>query len=62
MALTPRKKRGIGFFITGGIFILFGGIVMKTVADPSWLTFIPLFVGLIAEYFGFKVVFPDIED
>jgi len=59
--MTDRKKKGIGFFITGAIFALFGGVFMATEVDPTWLGFVPVFVGVIASYFGFQVVFPDNE-
>ena len=59
MALTPRKKKGVGLFITGGIFILFGAITTISMEDPSWLAFVPIIIGFFTDYFGFQVVFPD---
>ena len=55
--MTPRKKKGLGFLITGGIFGLFGGIYMVADADPNWLSYIPVFIGFLATTFGFSVVF-----
>jgi len=59
--MTARKKRGISFFITGGVFIIFGAITTITLEDPTWLAFIPVVIGFFVDFFGFQVVFPDKE-
>ena len=57
--MTPRKKKGVGFFISGAAFIAGGFISVFMVEDPSWYQGAIGFIGLIAAYFGFNVVFPD---
>lgn len=59
--MTDRKKRGVGFFISGLTFIVGGFISFAFSEDPTWFATALGFVGLIATYFGFKVVFPDQE-
>jgi hypothetical protein len=59
MALTPRKKKGIGFFISGAVFVTAGLLSMFATEDPTWFSGAIGFIGLIASYFGFQVVFPD---
>ena len=59
--MTDRKKKGIGFFITGGVFLIAGFIYATMSADPSWFATAITLVGLIAEFFGFKTVFPDTD-
>ena len=59
--MTDRKKRGIGFFLSGLTFVV-GGIVSFAMSeDPTWFATGVSLVGLIATFFGFKVVFPDQE-
>lgn len=61
MALTARKKRGIGFLIGGVAFLVTGGIFIGLEATPDFLGLIFQAVGMLAELFGFKVVFPDTD-
>jgi len=59
--MTPRKKVGIGFFISGGLFVL-AGIVSYAFPDtPTWVPALFGIVGYVASTFGFKIVFPDVE-
>lgn len=59
--MTPRKKRGVGFFISGAAFIVGGFISFAFSEDPTWFATGISLVGLIASFFGFTTVFPDTE-
>lgn len=59
--MTPRKKTGIGFFISGGLFIGGGVIFYFLPATPVWLPMVFSIVGYIASTLGFKIVFPDVD-
>jgi hypothetical protein len=61
MALTPRKKKGIGFFISGAAFIVGGALAFAASEDPSWWPTAISLVGMVASFFGFTTVFPDQE-
>ena len=57
--MTDRKKRGIGFFITGGLFVAAGIVYTFIAEDPSWFWQVVGIVGLVATSIGFVVVYPD---
>lgn len=59
--MTGRKKRGIGYFVSGAVFIVAGFVMVTLDADPAWLASGVALLGLVAEFFGFKTVFPDTE-
>ena len=59
--MTNRKKKGIGFFISGAVFIVAGFIFSTMDVNPVWLNSAMILVGMIAEFFGFKTVFPDTD-
>jgi len=59
--MTDRKKKGIGFLITAGIFAIVGGVFIGTDATPEWTGMLIQGIGLIAGLFGFVVVYPDTE-
>lgn len=60
--MSPRKKKGIGFFISGAVFLVAGFVFVSMDATPEWVASSVSLVGLIAEFFGFKTVFPDYGD
>lgn len=59
--MTPRKKRGIGFLISGLLFLLVGGVLTWTTNSPEWVDVTLQVVGALANVFGFVIVFPDHE-
>ena len=59
--MSGRKKRGIGFFISGAVFIVAGLVSMQMDLDPAWLSQAVVLVGLVADFWGFKTVFPDTD-
>jgi hypothetical protein len=59
--MTPRKKKGIGFFITGAVFAVAGGAMFWTEVTPEWIATAMQVVGALAAVFGFTVVFPDYD-
>jgi len=59
MALTPRKKKGLGYLITGGLFVGIGGIFIGMETTPDFVSLIIQAVGMLAGLFGITVVFPD---
>jgi len=60
--MTDRKKRGIGFLISGIVFVVFGGVFIGIPATPDWLGTAVGIVGLVANALGFVTVFPDNND
>ena len=57
--MTNRKKKGIGFFISGAIFIAAGAVYTFLTEDPGWFWQAIGIVGLVASSIGFVVVYPD---
>jgi mannose/fructose/N-acetylgalactosamine-specific phosphotransferase system component IIC len=60
--MTDRKKRGVGFGISGLAFLLAAVVSFVVEADPSWLVPLLTIVGMVAGALGFTTVFPDTED
>ena len=60
--MTDRKKKGIGFMISGSAFLVVGGIFTFAAATPDWVAGALALVGMVAQFFGFSTVFPDTED
>ena len=60
--MTTRKKKGIGFVISGVVFLGVGGVFIGLDATPQWVALIVQAVGLLAGLLGFTTVFPDTED
>ena len=60
--MTDRKKKGIGFFVSGALFVVVGIFTATTGTAPEWFSAVLTAVGLAAEYFGFQVVYPDVEE
>lgn len=59
--MTPRKKRGVGYIISGVVFVGVGGVLFGTDASPDWLPVVVQGIGLIANLLGFTTVFPDTD-
>ena len=57
--MTPRKKRGLGTMISGGVFIVIGIIIVTTTATPDWVPTVLTIIGLVGNALGFTLVFPD---
>lgn len=57
--MDNRKKRGIGYMISGVVFLAVGGAMVGTDVTPEWLSLVVQGVGLIANMLGFATVFPD---
>ena len=62
MALSNRKKRGIGFLVGGVAFLAAGGIFLGLDSMPDMLGVIFQVVAAVGTILGFIVVFPDIGD
>lgn len=60
--MTARKKKGIGFGISGAAFVIAGVVFFFMEASPDWLAPLLNLGGLVAGFFGFKTVFPDTEE
>ena len=59
--MTERKKKGIGYIISGVVFIGVGGILLSTATTPDWVALVVQGIGLLANLLGFSTVFPDKE-
>jgi ABC-type uncharacterized transport system permease subunit len=59
--METRKKKGIGFMISGVVFLGVGGALFGIEATPDWLPIVVQGIGLIANLLGFSTVFPDVD-
>lgn len=59
--MSDRKKTGIGLFISGVVFLVVGFFFTFAEITPDWVAGVIAVVGLVAEYLGFKTVFPDTD-
>lgn len=62
MALSARKKKGIGFLIGGLAFLAAGGVFLGIESTPDILGVIFQVVAAVGSVLGFTIVFPDIGD
>ena len=60
--MTERKKRGIGYIISGAVFVGIGAVLIGTNATPDWVAIVAQGIGLLANLLGFSTVFPDVEE
>jgi len=60
--MTSRKKKGIGYIISGTVFLGVGAAFLGFETTPDWLALVVQGVGLIANLLGFSTVFPDTEE
>ena len=59
--MTDRKKKGIGFMVSGAVFAVAGVVFYSMPITPEWLA--PAFglIALVGNFLGFVIVFPDVE-
>jgi len=60
--MTTRKKKGIGYAISGAVFVAAAVVCFATQVTPDWVNTIFGIIGLVAGALGFQVVFPDTEE
>ena len=60
--MTARKKKGIGYIISGAIFVGVGGVFIGMETTPDFVSLIIQGVGMIASLLGFTTVFPDTDE
>jgi len=60
--MTDRKKKGVGFLVSGGLSIAAGIVFFVASATPDWLGIVIQGIGLIAGLLGITVVYPDTEE
>ena len=60
--MTNRQKKGIGFSVTGGLFILASVVFFVVPATPDWVASILSIAGIIGGALGFTIVTPNTED
>ena len=58
--MSARKKMGISLFLVGAAAIIGGILAIKLPEDPAWWASAIPFIGMIAQFFGFKFVYPDV--
>ena len=59
--LSARKRKGIGFFITAGLFVGGGVLMFATETAPDWVSTVIAVGGMIFNALGFTIVFPDFD-
>ena len=60
--MTDRKKKGVGFLISGIVFAGVGVAFISATATPEWIGTVIVLIGVVANALGFKTVFPDTEE
>jgi len=60
--MDTRKKKGIGYIISGTVFVAVGAVFVGLPATPDWVGVVVQGIGLIANLLGFTTVFPDVKD
>jgi uncharacterized Tic20 family protein len=56
--MNDRKKKGLGYFISGAVFIAVGIVLMVTTSTPGWVSTVLSGIGLIGNLVGFILVLP----
>lgn len=57
--MANRKQKGIAAFISGAISIVIGVFFIRGDVTPDWVSQALIVVGLLADFFGFSLVYPD---
>ena len=57
--MTDRKKKAVGFLVSGGVFLV-AGIATFAADMPSWLPTIVSIVAAIAGVVGISVTMPEV--
>ena len=60
--MTARKKKGIGYCISGAVFLAVGGVFIGLETTPDFVSLLIQGVGMIAGLLGFTTVFPDTDE
>lgn len=60
--MKQRKRRGIGFLVSGALFVGVGVVMFVTESTPDIVPTILSIVGTVGEMIGFKIVYPDIPN
>jgi ABC-type uncharacterized transport system permease subunit len=56
--MTDRKKKGLGFIISGLVFVLAGIILYATASTPAWLNVFIQGIGWLGTTLGFILSLP----
>ena len=59
--MTPRKKKGVASFVSGALFLIVGGFMLWATETPEWIGQALQIVGIVAEFLGFSLVYPDVD-
>lgn len=59
--MTTRKKKGIGFGVSGVAFLLLAVFNIWFEVTPDWVSVVLDIVAAIAGILGFRFVYPDKE-
>ena len=57
--MTARKKKGLGFVVTGVVTAAVGGILMATTATPEWVSVGLSLITAVCGVIGIVFVAPD---
>lgn len=58
MALSARKKKALGFGVTGVVFVVAGVVLWVTPSTPDWLGTVLGALGAVANIVGLVVLVP----
>jgi len=52
--MTARKKKGIGYWISGGVFLAVGTVLFALDTTPAWVNIALQAAGLLANLFRLR--------
>jgi hypothetical protein len=59
MAMTARKKKGLGYMVGGLLFVVVGAILYFTASTPPIVAVIVQAIGAVGNIIGIAVMLPE---
>lgn len=56
--MSDRKKKGLGFLISGIVFAVVGVLLLATTSSPVWLPTVIAAIGAVGNLVGLILVLP----
>lgn len=58
--MSDRKKKALGFFVSGAAFLVAGIVTWATPAAPAWSSTLLSVIGAVAAVVGIGVTLPEL--
>lgn len=59
--MASRKQKGVAAFVSGALFLIVGGFLLWATETPEWVGQAVQIIGIVAEFMGFSLVYPDVD-